>query len=111
LNVLPEEFYRGTENPFGNKRVGHIPGSLNLPIEKFLTSDDRRVFKPASQLRAILAEVGLSPENESIIYCQGGIRTTVGFFVLSLLSWDRMRAYDAAMAEWANRDDTPLAVE
>ena len=111
LNVLPEEFYRGTENPFGNKRVGHIPGSLNLPIEKFLTSDDRRVFKPASQLRAILAEVGLSPENESIIHCQGGIRTTVGFFVLSLLSWDRVRAYDAAMAEWANRDDTPLAVE
>jgi 3-mercaptopyruvate sulfurtransferase SseA len=111
LNVLPEEFYRRTENPFGNKRVGHIPGSLNLPIEKFLTSDDRRVFKPASQLRAILAEVGLSPENESIIHCQGGIRTTVGFFVLSLLSWDRMRAYDAAMAEWANRDDTPLVVE
>jgi 3-mercaptopyruvate sulfurtransferase SseA len=25
-----------------------------------------------------------------------------------LLGWDRVRAYDASMAEWANRDDTPL---
>ena len=111
LNVLPTEFYRGTENPFGNKRVGHIPGSLNLPIEHFLTSDDRHLFKPASELRAILAAVGLSPTNEIIVHCQAGIRTTVGFFVLALLGWDRVRAYDAAMAEWANRDDTPLVVE
>ena len=105
LNVLPQGIYRGTENPFGNKRVGHIPGSLNLPIEKFLTSDDRRVFKPASELEAILAEAGVSPGNEVIVHCQAGIRTTVGFFVLSLLGWDRVRAYDAALAEWANRDD------
>jgi 3-mercaptopyruvate sulfurtransferase SseA len=25
-----------------------------------------------------------------------------------LLGWDRVRAYEASMAEWANRDDTPL---
>ena len=111
LNVLWENVYRGTENPFGNKRVGHIPGSLNLPIEKFLTSDDRRVFKPAFELEAILAEAGVSPGNEVIVHCQAGIRTTVGFFVLSLLGWDRVRAYDAALAEWANRDDTPLVAE
>jgi 3-mercaptopyruvate sulfurtransferase SseA len=37
--------------------------------------------------------------------------TTLGFFVLSLLGWDRVRACDAAMAEWANRDDTPLTLE
>jgi len=111
LNVLPEAFYRGTENPFGNERVGHIPGSLNLPIEQFFTDDDRRVFKDAAELQTVLQEVGLSPENEIIIHCQAGIRTTTGFFVLSLLGWDGVRAYDAAMAEWANRDDTPLVVE
>ena len=111
LNVLPETFYRGIENPFGNKRVGHIPGSLNLPIEQFFTSDDRHVFKPAAELQASLTEAGLSPENEIIVHCQAGIRTTVGFFVLALLGWDRMRGYDAAMAEWANRDDTALVVE
>jgi 3-mercaptopyruvate sulfurtransferase SseA len=32
-------------------------------------------------------------------------------FALGLLGWDNVRAYDAAMAEWANREDTPLVVE
>src|SRR3989454_6280160 len=111
LNVLSGPHYRGEANPFGNKRVGHIPGSINIPIEEFLTEDDRGVFKPAWELRAILDKAGLSAEKETVVHCQAGIRTTFGFFVLSLLGWDRIRAYDAAMAEWGNQDDTPLGLE
>ncbi len=37
LDVLYEARYRGLENPFGNKRVGHIPQAINLPIERFFT--------------------------------------------------------------------------
>jgi thiosulfate/3-mercaptopyruvate sulfurtransferase len=110
LNVLPEPHYRGAANPFGNKRVGHIPGSINVPIERFLSNDDRQVFKPASELRAVLTQAGLSPHNEVIVHCQAGVRTTLGYFVLALLGWERLRAYDASMAEWANRDDTPLVL-
>jgi len=29
-------------------------------------------------------------------------------FILELLGHPRHRVYDAAMAEWANREDTPL---
>ena len=111
LNVLFGPHYRGEANPFGNKRVGHIPGSINIPIEEFLTEDDRGVFKPAWELRAVLDKAGLSAERETVVHCQAGIRTTLGFFVLSLLGWNRIRAYDAAMAEWANQDDTPLVLE
>ena len=111
LNVLSGPHYRGDANPFGNKRVGHIPGSINIPIEEFLTEDDRGVFKPAWELRAVLDKAGLSAERETVVHCQAGIRTTLGFFVLSLLGWNRIRAYDAAMAEWANQDDTSLVLE
>ena len=111
LNVLPSPHFRGEVNPFGNKRVGHIPGSVNIPIEEFLTDDDRGVFKPGWELRAVLDKAGLSPDKETVVHCQAGVRTTLGFFVLSLLGWDRIRVYDAAMAEWANQDDTPLVLE
>jgi len=84
---------------------------VNIPIEEFLTDDDRGVFKPAWELRAVLDKAGLSPDKETVVHCQAGVRTTLGFFVPSLLGWDRIRAYDAAMAEWANQDDTPLALE
>ena len=37
------------------------------------------------------------------MHCQAGIRTTLGFFVLALLGWDRIRAYDAAMQRLMNK--------
>ncbi len=84
---------------------------MNVPIEEFITDDDRQVFKPAPELRSLLSEAGTSPKKETVVHCQAGIRTTMGVFVLSLLGWERVRAYDASMAEWANRDDTPLVTE
>jgi thiosulfate/3-mercaptopyruvate sulfurtransferase len=110
LNVLPKGWYLGTDNPFGNRRVGHIPGSANVPIERFFVDGNLHVLKPAPELRGVLAEAGLSSERETFVHCQAGVRTTMGVFVLSLLGWDRVRAYEASMAEWANRDDTPLDV-
>jgi len=110
LNVLPEAHYSGEVNPFENSRVGHIPGSVNIPIEDFMAEDKHGMFKAARELEAILEKHGVSPERETVVHCQAGVRTTLGFFVLKLLGWDRVRAYDAAMAEWANRDDTPLVL-
>ncbi len=108
VNVLWPAMYAGTDNRFGNQRAGHIPGSVNLPIERFFADEVVPVLKPAHQLGAVLAAVGLSPERETVIHCQAGVRTTMGIFVTSLLGWDRVRAYEASLAEWANRDDTPL---
>jgi thiosulfate/3-mercaptopyruvate sulfurtransferase len=110
LNVLTEGWYRGTENPFNNKRVGRIPGSVNIPMERFLTDDEAQTFRAAVELRAIVRDAGLSPDRETIVHCQAGIRSTVGAFVLALLGWEGVRVYDASMAEWANRDDTSMVV-
>lgn len=111
INVLPVEWFLGTSNPFHNKRLGHIPGSVNVPYNRFLAEDDPRVFKSAPELVALLHEAGLTPEKETIVHCQGGIATTLCVFALFLLGWKRVRAYDASMSEWANRDDTPITLE
>jgi thiosulfate/3-mercaptopyruvate sulfurtransferase len=103
--------YAGTDNPFGNARVGHIPGSVNIPIERFFVDEDVPTIKAAPELQSVLAEAGLSPEQETVIHCQAGVRTTTGVFALSLLGWDRVRAYEASMREWANREDTTLTID
>jgi thiosulfate/3-mercaptopyruvate sulfurtransferase len=108
VNVLWPEMYAGMANPFDNARVGHIPGSVNLPIERFFITEDVPAIKPAPELQSVLVEAGLSPERETVIHCQAGVRTTMGVFVTALLGWKHMRAYEASMGEWANRDDTPL---
>lgn len=98
-------------NDRGNARVGHVPGAIHLEWLDYVESDDTRVFKSADTLRAMLRDVGVTPDSEVITYCQGGIRAAHGFFVLRLLGWDRVRNYDGSMREWANRDDTPLVLE
>jgi len=108
VNALWQEWYEGTENDYETKHVGHIPGSVNVPIERFLAEGDVPTLRSSEEIARVFADAGLDREKETIVHCYAGVRTTMGVFAMSLLGWDRVRAYDASMAEWANRDDTPL---
>ena len=111
LDVRPRSYWEGSANPFGNRRVGHIPGAANVDSGAFLLHQPPYTFKRAEEIESLVRDAGMSPQRETIVHCQAGIRTTTGVFALALLGWKNVRAYDAAMAEWANRDDTPLLVE
>jgi thiosulfate/3-mercaptopyruvate sulfurtransferase len=96
-------------NPWGNRRIGHIPGAMHCEWINAITADDRRVIRPAEELHERLNRLRLSPEREVVTHCQAGIRASHTAFVLTLLGFPRVRNYDGSMKEWANRDDTPLA--
>ena len=51
---------------------------------------------------------GITKEGQVVTYCQAGIRAAFSAFTLELLGYPAPRIYDGSMAEWANRDDTPL---
>jgi len=106
LNLLPHGFWSGADNPVGNRHPGHIPGAANIDSDNLLDQDGN--FKSAAELEAMLSQAGISTTDEVVVHCQAGVRTTVGFFVLSMLGSDSVRAYDGAMAEWGNRDDVPV---
>lgn len=67
LDVRSVEEYTGT-NSRGNKRTGHVPGAVHLEWLDFVTRDDRRVFKPASEIKAMLEGAGIHPEQEVVTY-------------------------------------------
>jgi thiosulfate/3-mercaptopyruvate sulfurtransferase len=67
LDVRTDEEWLGTNNR-GNKRAGHVPGAVHLEWLNFVTRDDHRMFKPADELRAMLREVGIHPEQEVVTY-------------------------------------------
>ena len=52
----------------GNKRSGRIPGAVHLEWLNFITDDSYRTIKPASELRAMLEERGITPDKEIITY-------------------------------------------
>jgi thiosulfate/3-mercaptopyruvate sulfurtransferase len=67
LDVRTDEEWLGT-NSRGNKRVGHVPGAVHIEWLDFVTKDDRRVFKPASEIEVLLAAQGIKPEAEVVTY-------------------------------------------
>lgn len=108
LDARSEGEYLGFVNE-GNRRAGHIPGAINVEWKRFLTSEALPTLRPARELQALLQTAGLEPDAEVVTHCQAGVRGAYAF-VLTLVGY-RARLYDASMAEYANRDDTPLVVE
>lgn len=88
-------------------RGGHIPGAIHFDWRELLQSDGR--LKPETELRAIVAEHGISPENASVSYCQSHMRSSFTYLVLRLLGHDKARGYPGAWSDWGNRDDTSVS--
>lgn len=105
-----EEEWTGSSDR-GNARRGHVPGARHLEWRELVEGPPARRFLPLEEIRARLREAGIDPEAETVTYCQAGIRGAFGTFILRLLGNERARNYDGSMAEWANREDTPLTLE
>jgi thiosulfate/3-mercaptopyruvate sulfurtransferase len=103
--------YDGTEKT-SNKRRGHIPGAIHLEWLSLLQEEaypgGPRFMRPMEEIGAMLASAGLDKGKPIVTHCQASIRATVATLVLEMLGYDGHMVYDEAMAEWANRDDTPL---
>ena len=67
LDVRSDGEWDGT-NDRGNKRAGHIPGAVHLEWLNFVTDDRHQTFKPAHEVRAMLAERGVTPDKQIITY-------------------------------------------
>ena len=67
LDVRSEGEWAG-EADRGNRRSGHIPAAVHLEWLSFITDDATRRLKPAHELRAMLAQAGVTPQQEVITY-------------------------------------------
>lgn len=92
----------------GVLRGGHIPGARNVPWKMAVREDG--TFKSADELRAIYSEAcELKPEDDVIVYCRIGERSSHTWFVLTyLLGFKHVRNYDGSWTEWGNRVRAPI---
>ena len=54
------------EDARGNSRVGHVPGARHLEWSRLMAED--ATFKPASEMRAMLEAVGITPDKAVHVY-------------------------------------------
>jgi thiosulfate/3-mercaptopyruvate sulfurtransferase len=92
----------------GVLRGGHIPGAKSVPWKTACQEDG--TFKSAEDLRRIYTvEKGVKPEEDTIVYCRIGERSSHTWFVLHyLLGYPRVRNYDGSWTEWGNRVRAPI---
>ncbi|MFC5279223.1 sulfurtransferase [Halorubrum rubrum] len=110
---LPEEFRGDITKPpgidEGAVRGGHIPGATNVFWAENLRPDGR--FKPPDDLGAVYESHGIDPDDDVIVYCRIGERSSVTWFVLEeLLGYEHVRNYDGSWTEWGNMIGVPIEV-
>jgi thiosulfate/3-mercaptopyruvate sulfurtransferase len=91
------------------ERGGHIPGAANLDWTQTMDQTRALRFKPAPELRATLAALGITPDKEVVCYCQSHHRSAHSYIMLKSLGYSRVRGYPGSWSDWGNRPDTPIA--
>ena len=89
-------------------RGGAVPGAVHVEWTRNLGPDG--AFKPASELKQMYDDAGVTSDREVITYCQGGYRAAHAYLALRLLGFPKVRNYVGSWKEWGDRVDLPIEV-
>jgi thiosulfate/3-mercaptopyruvate sulfurtransferase len=103
-NRTQKEFNGAT--PYGSDRGGHIPNAKHIHWPDFFKKDG--TLKSATDLSHLLQNAGVQQDQEVIVYCTGGVRSAMAYFVFRYLGF-KVRNYDGSWWDWSQ--DTNLPIE
>ena len=103
---------RSPQEYSGQKRLaergGHIPGAVNFDWVQAMDPQNHLRLMPENTLRAEFTQRGITPDKETIVYCQTHHRSAHTYLVLKNLGYTRIRGYPGSWSEWGNHPDTPI---
>jgi thiosulfate/3-mercaptopyruvate sulfurtransferase len=88
-------------------RLGHIPGSINLPAAA-LHRPGTQLLRDPDELRSLLLKANVTKNRRLVCYDAAGVAATRLAFVLTLLGHDDVAVYDGGWSEWGERFDLLL---
>jgi thiosulfate/3-mercaptopyruvate sulfurtransferase len=92
--------------PRAGLRLGHIPGSRNVPFASLLNPDG--TLKPAAELRAMFAGAGVDTAKPVVASCGSGVTAGVIALALAILGRPGTAVYDGSWTEWGADPALPI---
>ena len=96
-------------NDFSPRR-GRIPNATWVEWTELMDDTDSPTFKSPDEIREIMAENGLTPDDDVIIYCFKGSRASNTFAALKSAGFSKLRNYLGSWYEWAADESLPIEV-
>lgn len=108
IDSRPVGQYVGVFSSKANKRMGTIPGAVNIPYN-WNTVNGKGVFHGKSELKTIYNELGVPSTGEQIAFCNKGVAGSVSWFALhEILGNKQVILYDGSMTEWSADASMPM---
>ncbi|HZG05293.1 MAG TPA: sulfurtransferase [Streptomyces sp.] len=105
LDARAAERYRGEVEPV-DKVAGHIPGALSAPTTENTTAQGR--FRPAAELAARFAALGIDADTEVGVYCGSGVSAAHEVLALAVAGIDAA-LYVGSWSQWSADPSRPVA--
>lgn len=87
-------------------RLGHIPGSQNLPFSHLTTPE--HTLKQPSEIRAEFEAAGIDILKPVVATCGSGVTACLLALGLAVLGHEQTAVYDGSWAEWNEAADLPV---
>ncbi|MBZ6495357.1 sulfurtransferase [Natrinema longum] len=80
-----------------------LPGAVLFDWREVVDDETRRL-KPKAELEALLADHGITPDREIVLYCNTARRISHTYVVLKALGYENVRFYEGSLTEWLAND-------
>jgi thiosulfate/3-mercaptopyruvate sulfurtransferase len=81
-------------------KLGHIPTAVNINYTDAWTDPEKKGIRPYAELQKLYR--GIDPSKGIIVYCNSGRRSSFSYYILRLMGFKNVFAYEASWKEWGN---------
>ncbi|WP_222915194.1 sulfurtransferase [Natrinema sp. SYSU A 869] len=80
-----------------------LPGAVRFDWREVVDDETRRL-KPEGELEELLADHGITPDREIVLYCNTARRISHTYVVLKALGYEDVHFYEGSLTEWLAND-------